>query len=113
MEKKSVNEARDYQTERFTKRILFKKGESVVFVLNFLPGQELPAHTHPGTDVYLLALEGDGTMTVNGEHLALAKGESLHIAGDETFAYANTGTEPVTLYVVLTKVPAPEYAQNL
>lgn len=113
MEKKSLASLQEYQEGRFTKRIAFQKGESVVFVLNFLPGQQLPAHQHPGTDVYLLGLTGDGTVTVDGVESKLAKGEIVHLAGEEMFSYTNSGSEPSSLYVILTKVPEPRYAQNI
>ena len=113
MEKLVLSELQDYQTEKFTKRIAFKKGESVVFVLNFMPGQELPTHTHPNTDVFILALQGSGAVTVDGATSPLVQGEVLHLEGAEAFSYRNDGTEPSSLYVVLTKVPSTEYAQNI
>jgi quercetin dioxygenase-like cupin family protein len=113
MEKKQLTEAIQYQEERFTKRVLFQKGESVVFMLNFMPGQQLPTHKHPGTDVYILGLEGNGTMTVDGEQTPLNQGELIHIGGDEAFAYTNTSDAPSSLHVVLCKVPSPVYAQEV
>lgn len=50
----------------------------------------LPTHKHPGSYVFLLVLEGE-----------------------EQFAFANTGNNPTSLYVVLNKVPDPRYAQNV
>jgi len=113
MEKKHLNEAIQYQDERFTKKVLFQKGESVVFVLNFMPGQQLPAHKHPGTDVYLLALQGNGTMNVDGEDIPLLEGETIHINGEESFSYRNSGDVPASLHVVLCKIPSPVYAQEI
>jgi len=113
MEKKHMNEAIQYQDERFTKKVLFQKGESVVFVLNFMPEQTLPTHKHPGTDVYILGLKGNGTMTVDGEDVALNEGEVIHISGDEAFAYKNDSSAPSSLHVVLCKVPSPIYAQEI
>lgn len=113
MEKLTLESLQDYQTDKFTKRIAFKKGESVVFVLNFMPGQGLPTHTHPGTDVFILALEGNGTVTVNEQASPLNKGDIIHVEGSEAFAYTNSGLQPASLYVTLTKVPSPEYAQNI
>ncbi|KGE20542.1 cupin domain-containing protein [Paenibacillus wynnii] len=113
MEKKQLVVAVQYQEERFTKKILFQKGESVVFILNFMPGQTLPTHKHPGTDVYILGLEGNGTMTVDGEDTPLMKGETIHIGGEEAFAYSNSGDAPASLHVVLCKIPSPIYAQEV
>lgn len=113
MEKKSITEAMEYNSERFTKRIVFQKGESTAFVLNFMPGQALPAHKHPGTEVYLLVLCGSGTFTINGVDTEASANEVVHSAGDEDLAFANTGTEPVSLYVMLNKVPDERYVQNI
>lgn len=113
MEKKTLNEFQEFKEDRFSKRVIYQKNESVVFVLNFMPGQELPSHTHPGTDVYLLALEGSGTVTVDGNDSSVVKGEIVHIGGDETFSYRNTGSEPSSLYVTLIKLPDERYAQNI
>ncbi|WP_044479605.1 cupin domain-containing protein [Paenibacillus antibioticophila] len=113
MEKNMLGSLQEYQEARFTKRVAFQKGESVVFVLNFMPGQQLPAHQHPGTHVFILALEGTGTVTADGTAYELRKGDIIHLEGDETFAYVNDGQENASLYVILTKTPGPEYAQNI
>jgi quercetin dioxygenase-like cupin family protein len=106
-------ETREFNEERFTKRVIYQNGDSVVFVLHFLPGQELPTHKHPGTDVYLLALEGTGTMIVDGNETVVQQSDVVHISGGEAFAYKNTGEEPSSLYVTLVKLPSPEYARNV
>ncbi|MEF2965014.1 cupin domain-containing protein [Paenibacillus sp. M1] len=113
MDKKSLSALQDFQADKFTKRIAFQKGESVVFVLNFMPGQELPSHRHPGTDVYLLGLTGSGTITVDGAKTAFAEGDILHLEGNEEFGFINDGSEPASLYVILTKIPEPRYAENI
>lgn len=113
MDKKNIAEAVEYQEERFTKKIIFQKGESVVFMLNFMPGQKLPVHKHPGADVYILALSGDGAIHVNEEDFSFSQGETVHIAGDESFAYTNNSEAPSSLYVVLSKLPGAEYAKEI
>ncbi|MNI66592.1 Cupin domain protein [compost metagenome] len=113
MEKKTVAEAIQYHEEHFTKRVLFQKGDSLVFVLNFMPGQQLPVHKHPGAEVYLLALKGKGNIQVNEADYAFVEGDILHIAGDESFAYTNTSDQPASLHVVLSKTPSPMYAKEI
>src|SRR5690606_40151696 len=105
MEKKELQQAREYNADKFTKRIVFKNGESVAFVLNFMPGQELPPHKHPGTAVYILVTEGSGTVTVDGEQTQLVKDDLLSVEGNEQFFFKNTGSDPTSLYVVLSKIP--------
>lgn len=113
MEKKSLQEVRDFSEEKFTKRILFQKGESVTFVLNFMPGQSLPPHKHPGSHVFLLVIEGSGTITVDGVETKVSKDDVVVCEGEEQFSFANTGNEPTQLYVVLSKIPDQRYAQNV
>ncbi|WP_353618657.1 cupin domain-containing protein [Bacillus sp. ISL-37] len=113
MEKQSLTQYQDFSEERFTKRIVFKKGESTVFLLNFMPGQELPKHTHPGTEVFILTMQGEGTFTIDGEEVVAAANETVHVSGTEELAYKNTGTEPVTIYVMLNKIPDERFAQNI
>lgn len=113
MELKTIESVQAFSEERFTKRVLFQEGQSVAFVLNFMPGQELPTHKHPNTAVYLLVLLGGGTMIVDGNETIVKQGDVVCCDGDEQFAYANTGSENTSLYVVLNKLPDERYAQNI
>lgn len=112
MEKFSIQAYQEFNEERFTKRVI-RKGENTAFVLNFMPGQQLPEHKHPGTEVYLYGLAGTGTITIDGTDTEMTAGDLVHTSGDESLAYTNTGSEPVSLYVVLTKLPGDEYAKNI
>ncbi|WP_166240099.1 cupin domain-containing protein [Paenibacillus turpanensis] len=113
MEMKSVITEMEYNQERFTKRILFKKGESVMFVLNFMPGQALPTHTHPGSDVYVFVLEGTGTLMVDDRHQIITKGTAVHCSGEERFSFVNDGIENASLLVHLSKLPSEVYAKEV
>lgn len=113
MERKQLEASREFSPEKFTKRVLFQKDESVAFVLNFMPGQALPPHKHPGSVVYLLVLEGEGTMTVDGVRTAVSKDDAVCCEGQEQFSFENTGSGPACLYVVLNKLPDSRYAQNV
>lgn len=112
MEKKNLAQYQEYADNKFTKRIVFKEEDNVIFVLNFAPEAELPTHKHPGANVYILVLEGAGEVTCNGQPSAVAKGDVFHIAGDEEFSY-RSGESSSSLYVVLTKTPNENYAKNL
>lgn len=113
MEKKSVETFKEYSEERFTKRVIFNDGGSTVFILNFLPGQKLPPHKHPGTEVYLLVLDGSGAFTIDETQTEVTKNDAIHCSGEENLAFENTGNEPVSLYVMLNKVPDERYVQNI
>lgn len=113
MEKKTLADYTEFRSESFTKKILFKQGDNVVFMLHFMPGQSLPAHKHPGADVYILVTEGSGEMTIDEAVIGVTKSEVIRVEGGELFAYTNTGSEPSSLYVVLTKIPDERYAQEV
>ncbi|MDF2945802.1 MAG: cupin protein [Bacillales bacterium] len=113
MEKVNISEFLEFSEERFTKRIVFKKNESVTFILNFNAGQSLPKHKHPGTDLYLYVLEGSGLLNIDGQDNQINKGDIIHCDGEEEFSFQNNSTEQVSLYVTLTKIPSELYSQNI
>jgi quercetin dioxygenase-like cupin family protein len=113
MNLKSLAPFQEFDEKHFTKRIVHKNGESIVFILNFLTGQELPEHKHPGTEVYFFVLQGEGTLITDGKETEVAKGDIVHCPGSETLAFVNSGSEPVSVYVVLNKVPSEQYALNI
>ncbi|MFO1444834.1 cupin domain-containing protein [Bacillus sp. Bva_UNVM-123] len=113
MLRKSFIEAQEFSEKQFTKRILFREGKSTVFVLNFMPGQELPAHKHPGSEVYLMVIQGNGTLMIDGCAYEVNEKDVIHSGGDEEFAFINSGSEPVSLYVMLNKIPDERYVQNI
>lgn len=113
MDKISIKTYQEFNEERFTKRVIYKKGETTAFVLNFLPGQQLPTHKHPGTEVYLYVVTGSGTFIIDNTEVVVSEQDLVHASGEEELAFNNSGTEPVSLYVVLSKVPSEKYAQNI
>jgi quercetin dioxygenase-like cupin family protein len=79
VEKNSIKSFMEYNEDKFTKRVIYKKGETTAFVLNFLPGQQLPAHKHPGTEVYLFVVTGSGTFIIDGSDTEVSEGDILHV----------------------------------
>lgn len=112
MQLQSLSTFMIYNEEKFTKRVLFKEGESTVFVLNFSANQALPAHKHPGTNVFIQMIEGGGTFHVNGEVVPANKWDVLHFTGEEEMSFVN-GEGNTSLYVMLNKVPDERYVQEI
>lgn len=48
---KHVSEAQVFDEKRMRKETLFKENGSAAFVVNLMPGQELPAHRQSGVFV--------------------------------------------------------------
>ncbi|MFC4324213.1 cupin domain-containing protein [Litchfieldia salsa] len=113
MKKVLIDEFIEFNEERFTKRVIFKEDESTVFVLNFKQGQTLPTHKHLGTNVYLLVLDGEGSLIINGEKHTIKKNESILCNGEDEFAFENDGPSNVSLYVMLNKIPDKRYSEDI
>ena len=111
MEKKSL--VIDFNEKNFTKRVVFNEGTSTVFVLNFLPGQQLPLHQHPGTDVILLVLEGKGTVLADGKPTELMKNDVIYCSGDQTFGFQNTSDGKTSCYVMLNRTHDDRFAKDI
>lgn len=100
----SIIEFQDFNEKRFTKKDLFKLESCTVFMLNFLPGQKMPAHKHPGCELIFNILEGTGELQIGDENFVVSAKEVLHGSGDNMIAFTNTGDVPVSIYVVMNKV---------
>jgi quercetin dioxygenase-like cupin family protein len=99
---------RDLQSEFFLKREII-----LLFVLNFSPGQELPTHTHPGSDLFLTVINGSGTLIINGKETEISVNDVISADGNEEFSFKNTSNEPVSLYVTLFKIPNEQFAKDI
>lgn len=104
MEKRSIKEAMEFNEDRFSKVDVFKTKNSTLFMLNFLPNQQMPAHNHPGYELYLHVTKGSGTFTIDGNDAEVEKDDVVHVAGDEQLSFRNTGENPVSIYVTMSRV---------
>lgn len=103
MDIRTITEMQTYQDERFTKNLLYQNEKSTAFVLNFLPGQSLPPHPHPGAHVYLNVIEGNGMCTIDDEEQEIMLKDVIHCADQQVLSVKNTGEGPLSIYVVLAK----------
>src|SRR5690625_2379737 len=104
MDKQHSSFAKKYDEERFTKIDIIKNRRSSAFYLNFLPEQHMKPHSHPGRELYLHVLEGEGTLFIEDEELDIVANDVIQCNPDEKIGFTNTGSEPVTMYGVMTKV---------
>ncbi|HLQ73620.1 MAG TPA: cupin domain-containing protein [Bacillota bacterium] len=100
-----IKEAQQFNLERFTKIDMIKTRTSVAFVLNFLPGQEMKAHHHPNKELYLLVIEGEGTLTIDGEEKIVKKGDVIFCEEEEMIGFINTSEDNVSIYATMSKLP--------
>jgi quercetin dioxygenase-like cupin family protein len=101
MEPKSLAAFQDFNMKHFTQKFVYKNDGNSVFILNFLPGQIMNEHKHLGKEVYFHVLQGEGTLLNNGNEIKVSKNDILHISGSDYLGFVNTGSERVSIYVVL------------
>ena len=103
-----------YSEETFTKRVLFSEEKVLNFVLNIMPGQELPKHHHEDSDLIFHILTGGGMLTVDGNDQKVTVGDVIHCEGKEEFSLKNDTNENLSCFVVLAPRPVPKiYADEI
>ena len=66
-------------------------------VTEMKPGDWLGHHRHEPAEVYYV-LEGEGTMTLSGEEVAVAAGSAVFIPGSLEHGIRNTGKGPLRFF---------------
>jgi quercetin dioxygenase-like cupin family protein len=108
MEKQKITSFIKYKERGFAKVNVYKSGGSTIFILNLMPGQQMPQHYHPGLQLYFLVIKGNGIFTINGDNVEVMKGDIIHCLGTEKIGFTNTGNEPVNIYGALCKLDEKE-----
>ncbi|WP_169713766.1 hemerythrin domain-containing protein [Paludifilum halophilum] len=109
----SCQQLQEFDDTRFVKKTLHKGYGNVVFLLHLLPGQELPAHTHSGKEVFLLGLQGRGSLWIGGDHYPVGCQDFIYCSDEDELRVYNDGTEGWSLYVVLSAKKEPENQQQV
>ncbi|HLR69132.1 cupin domain-containing protein [Virgibacillus alimentarius] len=104
MEKQTIKTAQKFDKKSFTKKDVFRTKNSIMFMLNFLPNQQMPAHNHPGYELYLHVVQGEGTFTINKEKVDVVEDDVIHCGNDEMIEFTNTGSEAVSIYVTMSRL---------
>lgn len=105
MEKTFASHGIQFDEKRFTKIDLVKTKNTNVFILNFLPKQEMKKHAHPGKNLSLHVLDGSGTLFVDDEQFTIKKGDIIYCESHEEVGFINVEDEKTSIYGVLSKVP--------
>lgn len=83
------------------KHVLLRSREGMVLLLGLATGQTLPPHRHPGYELQILVVEGEGRFFLQGEARAVKAAAVLSCGGDEDFGVQNDGANPLYVLVVL------------
>lgn len=103
-----------FSPETFTKRVLFSEEKVLNFVLNIMPGQEIPPHKHEDSDLILHVMMGDGELTVNGEYYNITTGDVVYCVGEDVFSLKNNDNYNLSCFIVLAPRPVPKiYADEI
>jgi quercetin dioxygenase-like cupin family protein len=113
MKIEKISEKIVYNEEKFTKRILFNENKVLNFVLNFKPGQGVPAHNHEQSDLIIHVLAGDGEMGVDGVMNNITQGDVIHLKGTEVFSLKNSGDKDMSCFIILAPNPSPMYSKEV
>ena len=74
------------------------------------PGQEQKPHRHEDQDKIYYVLEGKGRFELGGKQERLTAGDALVAPAGVDHGFANDGTEPLLVLVVVT--PPPPHGKN-
>lgn len=114
MKIEKIDERLVYSESTFTKRVLFSEEKVLNFVLNMMPGQEIPPHYHEDSDLILHVIAGGGELTVDGKVQDITVGDVIYCVGEEKFSLKNNTNNNLSCFVVLTPRPAPKiYAEEI
>jgi quercetin dioxygenase-like cupin family protein len=102
-----------YSDKTFTKRVVFNEDKVLNFILNMMPGQALPPHTHESSDLVLHILIGNGEVTVDGINQTVSEGDVLYLKGEEVFSMKNTGDKDMSAFVIITPNPSAIYSKEV
>lgn len=104
MEKYLIHDAQQFNEDGFTKINIIRNGRSTAFLLNFLPGQVMKSHNHPERELYFHVIEGSGVFLIDGEELAIEKGDVFYCGEEEQVGFTNTSGEKVSIFATMTKL---------
>jgi quercetin dioxygenase-like cupin family protein len=101
MKMTTLADAADYSIEHVVAEPLLDGIQSNVRVIRLSPGQILPTHTHAASDLMLYAVEGVGTLEVDGAPVAFEKGSLAFLRGEEELRLSNTSATGLTVLAFL------------
>lgn len=103
MKKNTITSALEFSEERFTKKDIFKSRNSSMFLLNFISGQTMKSHSHPGKELYLHVLSGKGEFIIGDEKIQVTEDDVIHLEKDEMIGFEN-GDGNTSIYVTMNKI---------
>ena len=97
----TLADASDYDSDQFVAEPLLEGSQTNVRVIRLSPGQSLPTHVHATSDLMLYAVEGSGTLDVDGTPVAFEEGSLAFFGGDEELRLSNGSTTGLTALAFL------------
>ncbi len=101
MHKKTTPETAPRVDAPFDGRIMFSNEKTELILLTLQPGESIPSHKNP-FDVIFTGLEGEATLGIGEESIALQPCQTLFVSNEENRFMLNISDTPVK--VMVTKI---------
>lgn len=99
MDSLSVPEAIEFNAEKRVRKAMFMVPHLICELVCYEPGQGTPVHHHPRQDEIFYVVEGDGTITVEGESCVAGPGTLLVVPANKRHGMAaSAGSRWVVLF---------------
>ncbi|MFU0824203.1 cupin domain-containing protein [Clostridium sp.] len=102
----NVKDKMVYLPNSITKRLIFSGEKVLNFILNLMPGQEIPPHQHESSDLILYVIAGGGELTIDDKKQDIAEGDVVYCTGEEMFSLINNTDKNLSCFVVIAPRPS-------
>ncbi len=99
-----VKREEEFSDRQFYRESPLKTDKIAFNIYDFEPWQDLPMCRHTGSDTILLAVQGDGTMYMDGDAFALEEGEAVYVPAGTQYSVLAGENDMV---LVLAQGPTP------
>ncbi|MEA1071842.1 cupin domain-containing protein [Sphingomonas sp. LY160] len=82
------------------RRVLYTGKHLQLVLMTLQPGDEIGAETHDGIDQFFRFEEGEGTVDLGGEQVAVGDGSAVVVPSGVRHNVRNTGDVPLKLYSI-------------
>lgn len=97
MIKINVNDLMEFTKENSNRKEIFKREPIDTGLLLYMPGQKTTEHMHSNMDEIFYVINGEGTITINGESAPLREGDTIYSPRGEKHGFYNTGNNNLTV----------------
>ena len=90
----------------FFRRVLFTGEHAQLVVMSLRPGEEIGDEVHE-VDQFLYVVDGEGTVTIDGESAEFEKGDAVFVPAHARHNVVNTDDEAMKLFTIYAPAQHP------